>query len=167
MGLKLLFLTVILFTASAALAQPRGWAEVPHRGILATQPFGCFLESGLYDDSKIKAAMLKPNCADKLNLGVDPQKESLVYYRVGSDCHMRVAIKVFRHASDKKYKVIINNIYGGCRAGGTRAGWVVFEKLPPGYNVEVAVVMVDRIHGPIRDEAFVFPSEMSGRESAL
>ncbi len=161
MGLKPFFLIVILFTASAALAQPAGLVEVRHRGILATQPFGCFLESGLYDDSKLKAAMLKPNCADKLNLGVDPQKESLVYYRVSSDCHMQVAVKVFRLAAEKKYKVIINNIYGGCRAGGTRAGWVVFEKLPPGYNVDMAVVTVDRIHGPIRDEGFAFPKPPS------
>ena len=74
------------------------------------------------------------------------QKESLVYYRVSSDCHMRIAVKVFRSVADRKYKVIINNIYGGCRAGGMCAGWLVFEKMPPGYNVDMNVVRVDRLH---------------------
>lgn len=159
---ELVACAVLLFASICTFAQPAGYVEVPHRGIIATQPFGCFLEPGFYDAAKLKAAAKKPNCSDLAKLGIDSQKESLVYYRVGSDCHMRVAVKVFRVDAEKKFKVFINNIYGGCRAGGTRAGWLVFEKMPPGYNVDMSVVMVDRVHeASSAPDGFVFPKPPS------
>lgn len=144
-------------------AQPDGYREVSHRGLLASEKLGCFLASGPYEAKKLEAiAAEKPNCAYLRDLKVDRQKESLVYYHVGSDCHMRVKLKVFRVNAEKKYKVVINVIYGGCRAGGWRSGWIAFEKTPPGYNIDVHEVGADRYD--VREKGadhFVFPKPPS------
>jgi hypothetical protein len=157
--MRLILTAVILFVASPVFAQPASWVEVERKRHLPADRPGCWLESGLYDADKLRASMEKaPNCKENLaGLDVDHDKESLIYYHAGSDCHMRVAIKVFRVDAERKYKFILNNIYGGCRAGGWRSGWVVIDKIPTGYELEMHEVKVDRIHGPIPNEGFVFP----------
>lgn len=73
---------------------------------------------------------------------------------------MRVVAKVFAVDADKKYRVVLNNIYGGCRAAGWRAGWVVFEKTNRDYEVQLNEIKVDRIHDdPI--DGFQFPKPPS------
>lgn len=157
--MRVFLITMILTFAASAFGQPSGWVEVPQKRHLPTDRFGCWLDSGLYDRDRLRAAMDKTaNCKERLaGLDVDHQKESLIYYHAGSDCHMRVAINVFRVDSEQKYKFILNNIYGGCRAGGWRSGFVVIDKIPPGYSLEMHEVRIDRIHGPIREESFAFP----------
>lgn len=141
----------------AAYGQPNGYLEIEHRNISQETPKGCWPDTGLYDSAKLAAAKVKQNCEYLLaDSNVDAQSRSLVYYTARSDCHMRVVIKVFRVDAEKKYKLIINNIYGGCRASGSRSGWVEFEKLMSGYDFEMIEVGVDRIHDTV-PEGFVFP----------
>ena len=92
------------------------------------------------------------------NLNVNYETSRLLYWSAASDCHMRVAVKLFRSDVEKRVRLVLNNIYGGCRAGGWRAGWVVIDKPPAGYTVSIDEVKIDRIHG-INDggTGFVFP----------
>ena len=81
---------------------------------------------------------------------------------------MRAHTKVFRSEAEKKYLVIVNNIYGGCRAGGSRSGWIVLDKIPADYTLEMKEVRVDRIHG-INDAGadFYFPKRKSNIKPVL
>ena len=155
-------LAFISFLTLSLAAQPEGYIEVPRLRTFPGGGFGCYIPSGNYDEEKLRAVLQRPNCAKETRgLKVDLQKETLIRYNVGSDCHMRVETRVFRIDAEKRYEAIINNIYGGCRAGGWRQGWIVIEKLPPGYNLDVVEVKIDRIHGPIRDEGFAYPKPPS------
>lgn len=154
---------IVLFALSLA-AQPEGYVEVPQLRVSDFARGGCFLaESGVYDEEKLKTVLRDKDCVDAGKpLDVDFQKETLIGYRVGGDCHMSVSTKVFRSDTDKKYKAFVNNIYGGCRAVGGRRGWIVIDKVRPGYEVEIVAVRVDRINGPDLTN-FAFPKPPSIR----
>lgn len=168
LGYFVFSLLVFLLVAST-YGQPAGYVEVKHIHSLTSDQLGCFRGSGIYDAEMLRSVIAKNDasayqreCADPTkSIGVDLTKQTLARYSVGSDCHMRVETKVIRSDAEKKYKLVINNIYGGCRAGGWRQGWVAFEKMPPGYVFEIAEVKVDRIHGPIRDTDFAWPKPPS------
>jgi hypothetical protein len=122
--MKVLFtISFILTVAIGAAAQPEGWVEVPSRLIVGDRSGNA------------------PPMPD-----YDVAREAVAGFRMGSDCYMRVAGKVFRVESEKKYRVILNNIYGGCRAGGWRSGFVIFRKPQIDYLVEVTELDVDRVH---------------------
>jgi hypothetical protein len=123
----------------------------------------CFLraDDGIYDEAKLKPLLEKPECAEEIKaLKVDFARHTLVAWSAHSDCHMGAATKVFRSDTDKKYLVITNIIYGGCRASGSRQGWIVLDKIPAGYTLEMKEVRIDRIHGP-QTEGFQFPKAPS------
>jgi len=157
--LSAFFPVFLVFFSASLVAQPDGYVEVlPLRG-MASDRLGCYRETdGVYDQVKLDDLARDNNC-NKLVAGLkaDLSKETVIRYSAASDCHMRLVVKVFRVDAERKYKVIVNNIYGGCRAGGWRHGWLVIDKILDGYTVEMNEVKVDRIHGPIRDEGFVFP----------
>lgn len=152
----------------SALAQlPEGYAEVtPVKGWPADRAGGraCWIrESGVYDEAKLKLLLTDKECAESVKaLNVDLTKQTLVGWSAQSDCHMQVRTRVFRSDADKKYLVIINNIYGGCRAGGSRSGWIVLDKIRSDHTLEVQEVRVDRIHGINGDgKDFYFPKPPS------
>lgn len=170
--LFLLVLSICLATAGsqAVKAQlPEGYTEVtPQRGFPTQGPgrgsAPCSInENGVHDKEKLQKLYFRKECEDSIKaLNLDLTKQTLVGYSVGSDCHMQVKIRTYRSDREKKYLTIINNIYGGCRAGGWRSGWIILDKLPDGFTLEVKEVKVDRIHGPDRDDAFQFPKLPTG-----
>jgi len=175
-----LILYAIAFILAAILAAkaqpPAGYIEVVpvnrNAGLLGFDSSAreCFLrESGLYDEAKLKPLLQRKECADSLkDLKVDFAKHSLIGWDAHSDCHMGVRTKVFRSDTEKKYLVIVNNIYGGCRAGGSRSGWIVIDKIPEGYTFDMKEVRVDRIHGINADGAdFYFPKPPSNIKPVL
>lgn len=154
---SLIILVCTFASCETAYGQPSGYSEIPHRAVIQETPNGCRPETGIYDQPKLDALKQKPYCGDLFEGSpVDAQARSLAYYSVSSDCHMRVALKVFRVDAEKKYKLIINNIYGGCRASGSRKGWIEFEKLPDGYEFEMIEIRVDRDR-PGDAKEFVYP----------
>lgn len=160
-----LLIALLVFSVSL-LAQPKGYIEIPQLRHVPESRLGCYIGNVVIDAEKLGEFEKSPNCKDILkDLSIDFERETLVHYSVGSDCHMSIAIKALRSDADKRYKIIIDNIYGGCRAGGTRKGWVAVEKLRPGYNMEVVVVMVDRIHERSTGDGFVYPKPPSIKKS--
>jgi hypothetical protein len=118
---------------------------------------------GIFDEARLKPLLEKKECAEELKtLNIDFAKHTLIGWSAHSDCHMHVRTRVFRDDAEKKYLVIINNIYGGCRAGGSRSGWIVLDKIPVDHTLEMKEVRVDRIHG-INAEGydFYFPKPKS------
>lgn len=151
-------LTVLVITTAAiAAAQPDGWVALEFKHHPEERLAGCYPEKGVYDAEKLRQVMSRPNCARLNELGLDPDRQSVVYYHVGSDCHMKLSIRVFRSDAERKFHVVINNIYGGCRAGGWRSGWLTFEKPPIRYDIAVRDVRVDRMHEANIPEGFVYP----------
>ncbi|HMT06459.1 MAG TPA: hypothetical protein PKA82_00540 [Pyrinomonadaceae bacterium] len=157
----------VVLLATLANAQPAGYTEVPSFRSLPSKKLACNqLNEGVIDEKKLAELRKTPSCAEHIPEFTNAGDQTLVYYSVGSDCHMKVAVRVFRVDLEKKYKVIINNIYGGCRAGGHRSGWVSFEKPPTDYQVEMNEVRVDRPHYGDDDSQFVFPKPPTTKSQA-
>lgn len=160
---------LVLISASLAVdlsAQPKGFIEIPQlRSISADHP-GCYRENGVVDEMGVAKMRENPNCAEDLaKITINFERETLVHYTVASDCHMSVAIKVLRSDAEKQYKVIVDNLYGGCRAGGWRDGWIVFEKVRPGYTAEVIEVKVDERRSFSQEFFYPKPPSMVLREA--
>lgn len=173
-----LFCAVMMFafvlTASAQL--PAGYVEIegkrPAISPLNERGYGgCFmLDGGIFDEARLKTLMERKECADEIKaLALDLKKETLIGYRVGGDCHMRVRHKLFRNDDEKKLLLVVNNMYGGCRAGGSRKGWIVLDKLPADYTLDIKIVRVDKIHGINAENPgeFKFPKQPSNIPLAL
>lgn len=160
---------VFVFAGSLVHGQPAGYVEVKQIHLPTSDQLGCFRGSGIYDAEMVRSVISKNDavayereCVDPTKaMGIDLATHTLVRYSVASDCHMRVATKVIRSDAEKKFKLVINNIYGGCRAGGWRQGWVAFEKIPPDYAFEIIEVKVDRNNAPVHDPDFTWPKPES------
>ncbi|MEO6393065.1 MAG: hypothetical protein ABIP75_14550 [Pyrinomonadaceae bacterium] len=169
--LTLLLIAMGLVAAGSitVLAQlPEGYIEVPSQRGIPMQGLGsgiapCSIgEDGVYDKEKLQKLFFRKECEDSVKaLDLDLSKQTLVGYSVGGDCHMHVRIRTYRSDKDKKYLTIINNIYGGCRAGGGRSGWIILDKMPDGYTLVVKEVKVDRIDRSGAD-SFLFPKQPTG-----
>jgi hypothetical protein len=169
-------LTAILSVDVPAHAQlPAGYVEIQpvnHGPVLFRMRPGtdCYIRGdGIYDEEKLKPLLANPKCAEFLRaLNIDHKTQTLIRYSARGDCHMRLRTKIFRSDTDKKYLLIINNVYGGCRAGGSREEWMVIDKIPEGYGLNISEVRVDRIHGVNADgEDFYFPKQPSGIKPEL
>lgn len=169
-------LALIAAAVIAAKAQPAGYTEVPQVPGRGSAIFnfnnadGCRLrEGGIYDAEKLRSLREVSKCAETIDsLNLDLTKHTLIGWSAHSDCHMRAIAKVFRSEAEKKYLVVINNIYGGCRAGGSRSGWIVIDKIPADYTFNIKEVRVDRIHGINADGAeFYFPKPKSDIKPVL
>jgi hypothetical protein len=164
---KLLLIFVVCAVAAITVpAQLPGYTEVtpvlarPDQFGFTHSVEGCDLrENGIYDEAKLKPLLRRKECAEWVKtLNVDFVRHTLVAYSAAGDCHMQVVTKVFRSEREKKYLVIINHIYGGCRAAGWRQGWIVLEKIPADYTLEIKEVRIDRNYGP-DVKGFQFPVE--------
>lgn len=169
-------LTVILSADVPAHAQlPAGYVEIQplnHGPVLFRMRPGtdCYIRSdGIYDEEKLKPLLANPKCAEHLRgLDIDHKTQTLIRYSARGDCHMHLRTKIFRSDKDKTYLLVINNIYGGCRAGGSREEWMVIDKIPEGYGLNIREVRVDRIHGVNADgQDFYFPKQPSGIKPEL
>lgn len=170
-------LALIAAAVIAAKAQPAGYTEVPQLPGHGSAIFnfnsnadGCWIrDNGIYDAEKLRPFRAVPKCLESINaLNLDPTKHTLIGWAAHSDCHMHVKAKVFRSEAEKKYLAIINNIYGGCRAGGSRSGWIVIDKMPDDYAFDMKEVRVDRIHGVnATGEDFYFPKPKSDIKPVL
>lgn len=169
-------LTAILSTDVPAHAQlPAGYVEIQplnHLPVFFGTRFStdCYIrDDGIYDEEKLKPLLARPKCAEVIRaLKVDHKTQTLIGYSARGDCHMRLHTKIFRSDADKKYLMVINNIYGGCRAGGSRNGWMMIDKIPEGYGLSIREVRVDRIHGVNADgQDFYFPKQPSGIKPEL
>lgn len=174
-------LALILAALLAAKAQPPDTAPTqPPAGFTEVTPAkvlpgilnysGCYMrEEGVFDEAKLKPLLERKECAEELKtLNIDFVKHTLIGWSAHSDCHMQVRTKVFRSDTEKKYLVVINIIYGGCRAGGSRSGWIVVDKIPDGYTLDMKEVRVDRIHGINANGAdFYFPKPPSNIKPVL
>lgn len=130
----------------------------------------CYIrDDGIYDEERLKPLLANQKCAERLRaLNLDHKTQTFIRYSARGDCHMHLRTKIFRSDTDKKYLLIINNIYGGCRAGGSREGWIVIDKIPDGYELNIREVRVDRIHGVNADgQDFYFPLQPSGIKPEL
>lgn len=97
-------------------------------------------------------------------LKFDPASQRLVHWTSSGDCHLSVSVKVFKSDVDKRVRVVLNTNYGGCRAAGWKAGWVLIDKPEEGYLVSVENVDIDRIHnteGKPDESEFRFPAPPS------
>jgi len=144
----------VLALVSGAAAQPAGAVEIWSFQTAPSKELACSqLRPGLIDRKGLIELQKIPNCEKHLPVFTDEdaEEQSFVRYSVRSDCNMRVAVKVFRIDAEKKYLVVVNNIYGGCRAGGVRSGWLSFDKMPADYQLEIKEVRVDR------EAEFVYP----------
>lgn len=151
------FFLIFVITLSVA-AQPEGYVEVRQLRTFSDTRWKCLRATdGVYDEAKFRALGADKNCVSNTDIEVDFEKESLLHYSAASDCHMRVSTKVFLSDTLRKYKLIVNNIYGGCRAGGWRRGWIVIEKMRAGFIMELAEVKIDRIHRGGGGDVFEYP----------
>ena len=84
-----------------------------------------------------KATSVSDRCAFLKRLEVDFNQHTLLTYGVNGDCFVRAKARVIRNDSNKSYVLRITKIFGGCRAAGNFEGWLVIEKVPPDYKIEV------------------------------
>lgn len=141
------FIVISLFTGCLGLSlnaqNSDGEAEVPVIQQIGSKSYGCYRENGIIDEEKHKTIADK-NCSELYKLlKIDFAKHTLIGYGAGGDCFLRVKAAVFRSDESKKYTVRIKNYWGGCRAGGSFQGWLVIEKIPPGYTIDFVETKVD------------------------
>lgn len=152
-------LFALILLASAAYGQPSHYRQITPVGSAVSDAIRCNPRSGGYDVSPTFNEMYREQCLNELkDTGFERTGMRLIRWNAAGDCHLRTAVKVFRSDSDKRVRVVVNKIYGGCRAGGWRAGWIVLEAPPKGYLVSVEEVSIDRIHNTDVSDKFFFPS---------
>ncbi|REJ75327.1 MAG: hypothetical protein DWQ47_07530 [Acidobacteria bacterium] len=100
-------------------------------------------KNALVTKVQLEVLFSSERCENESSPEVEFDKQSLLSYRVGGDCMMKVAIDIQAVRSERKYLVFIENTWGGCRAGGVRRGWIVTEKIPDGYSVEFRELKID------------------------
>ncbi|MBX7170366.1 MAG: hypothetical protein K1X72_05365 [Pyrinomonadaceae bacterium] len=144
---NLLKLLVILVCFGIfAQAQTAEDKKVEIRQQIGSRYFRCFqAENKVYNVEDFKKLTADKDCSETKILKVDFAKQSLIGYETRGDCFVRGDAKVFRNDSTKTYKIKITNYWGGCRAGGVFAGWIVIDKIPDDYKVEFNEIRADRL----------------------
>lgn len=143
--------------------------EVPVIKKLGSRHYECrFTENAAIDEEKFKKIIADKKCSYlESALEVDFTKQTLIGFSIGGDCFVRASAKVFRPNREKKYKVKIKKIRGGCRAGGSLQGWLVIEKIPAGYAIEFDVIRVDgRKESGDAEFSFMNVEKPTGNKSA-
>lgn len=139
----MLFAAVLSFAASAQVPEAEHWQSIQFRGLPSQEPFFCTpSDNSLVSADELDKLWSHERCAEFEKPNADFSKESLLAYRAGGDCHMRLMIDVLVDRPARKYLVEIVNIWGGCRAGGRRAGWLVIERVPEGYSVDFREIQI-------------------------
>lgn len=148
----------------SAFAQSGDYREITPLAKAPADPLWCGAENSIDPIVPVDS-----RCKRNFDLlGFDKQTQMLIYWRAGSDCHMKAITKVFRSDREKRIRVVVNSIYGGCRAGGWLAGFITIEKSPPDYHVSVEVIGVDSIHNrQDRDGIFKLPPDLRLRAKCI
>lgn len=68
---------------------------------------------------------------------------TLVGVSVFGDCHSRYRLDAFRSESRREFRVRLQRVYGGCRAGTSADAWLELPSLPPGWTVAVSDESLD------------------------
>ncbi len=136
--------------ASAQPAEPLG-QEVRFSGILGTSSFSstCLnVDRMVYNEETLKKLLAFKQCSEILgDRKIDLQKETLVGWQAGSDCHMRVENRLYRNDEKKLFTLVTKNFYGGCRAGGWRQGMFAIDKIPADYKFKFVEYRIDDLYG--------------------
>ncbi|MCD9189151.1 MAG: hypothetical protein LUM44_22235 [Pyrinomonadaceae bacterium] len=165
MTIRCLFFALVFLSAALSVdAQPQT-SETAVRVLreIGGRDFSCTTDSGVMTKAGFEKLISDKQCADlKSKLNVDFEKESLIGFRAGSDCHMQASAKVFQNDAAKKYVVKVDVKYGGCRAAGNYQGWLVVEKLKPGYTVEFTERNLKKIYTEwLEKDVTYFPAKPS------
>ncbi|MEZ5347439.1 MAG: hypothetical protein R2681_18045 [Pyrinomonadaceae bacterium] len=140
---RLLLILFVLVLAGNTFSQSA--RELPFVNRMLPKNLSCrLLKTGVVSEADLKNVRERKRCELGEYLSVDFQKQTLILYRLGGDCHMRLDIKgIFREDEKKTVTVEIDNIWGGCRAGGWIDGFLVTEKIPDNYKVEINENLID------------------------
>ncbi|MBX3293002.1 MAG: hypothetical protein KF881_08940 [Acidobacteria bacterium] len=150
------FILILIFTA-VSFAQTADYYEIQPLKSISVDPLWCI--KGNQVDGPLPTHEKCTGIAD--SLGYDPLTQTFVLWEASSDRNMRVKLRIFRSDSEKRIRVVINNIYGGSKAWGQKGGALTLERPPKGYTVSIEEVRVDRIHdGEDRDVEFKLPDDL-------
>ena len=151
-------LVLILCAAFQIAAQVSDEAKVPVVQEIGSRYSRCWnVENRVYDEDAFKKLAADKNCSyASEKLKVDFKKHTLIGYEARGDCFIHADAEVFRSDKTKTYSVKIRNVWGGCRAGGSFEGWLVIEKIPPGYKVEFSETRVNNFDRVV-SEGKTFP----------
>ncbi len=112
---------------------------------IGSRHFRCYgVENKIVDEQTLNEIIKDEKCSYTKLLNVDFAKHSLISYKVGGDCFIKADAKVFRNDETKIYKVVINNYWGRCRAGGSFQCWLVIDKIPSDFQVEFEERLIDK-----------------------
>jgi hypothetical protein len=135
-------LILLLVLTSLSIAQTADYYEIQPLESISVDPLWCVKSNEV--DGPLPTHEKCTGIAD--SLGYDPLTQTLVLWEARSDRNMRVNVKIFRSDSERRIRVVINNIYGGSRASGQKGGAIALEKPPEGYTVSIEEIRVDRVH---------------------
>lgn len=153
-NMRVFFLLVLVVVAASA--QPSDHREVPIRASVKVDALWCKPAGGGYDTPFVFRETEKSECeAAVSDLKADFASQRLIHWSIAGDCYLKSAVKAFRNDTERRVRVIVNKIYGGCRASGRLAGVIAVDKPPSGYRVSVEEVGVDE--GSQRSFAFPPP----------
>lgn len=106
-----------------------------------------FIDERIYTKETLESVMAREQCkASATANSLDFTKQTVIGWRAGGDCHMQATPIVYRNDKEKIVTLLVNNRYGGCRAGGWRSGIVAIDKLPADYHVRIIEKGIDEIH---------------------
>lgn len=139
-----LFAFFILF-AAILQAQTNLETKIPVKHI-GWKAQNCFVraDNQVIDKTTFREITAREDCSSLNDSDIDFAKQTLLTYRVGGDCHMRVRTDVFRNDSDKNFVVRIRNYWGRCRSGKIYRGWILLDKIPEGYKVLFREEKIDK-----------------------
>ena len=141
-----LFSNVSLSQTNFAKKRNANESEVTILNGISTMQTLCFgVNNKIVDEKEFNDLKKDPRCKLLTGLNVNFAKNTLISYSVGGDCHMRVDTDVFRNDNSKTYRVIINNYWGRCRAGGRHRGWLVINKIPVDYKLKFEVKLIEHL----------------------
>lgn len=107
----------------------------------------CYTSVVIDADSTLKK--VNEECQTTLPDSINFNTHLLVMARFGGDCFMRLRHKVYLDTVSKTMIWKVYNIWGGCRAGGSRAELIMVPKPPEGYAVKVDEVLVENTYPDI------------------
>ncbi len=142
------FILLVCFVSvinSQAKQQTITEVKIPIVQRSSSKYFNCYSKNKVLNEQEFKEILKNKKCSLAGLLKVDFTKHTLISYRVGGDCHMQADADVFRIDKTKLYKVILNNYWGRCRAGGSVDGFVVIDKIPTDYKVAFEVKLIEHL----------------------
>jgi hypothetical protein len=134
-------LTVCFCQVKAQIDAQTKDVELPILQETSSNRFGCFVENAVYDKESFKKLVAKEDCASLVKkLKPDFETETLISFQARGDCFIHANAKVFRSDKEKKYKVLVENFSGGCRAAGVFQGLLTVKKMPADYTIEFSEI---------------------------